>query len=665
MRSERGPLALVVAAALTVTGLSAAAQTVTTTTPPPVTTHSVAIGADHVLFVAADGTVVSLGSNRVGQLGVDVPTGSDFDYQVPSQVLTDAVQVAAGDAHSLVVKRDGTLWTFGSNLYGQLGTPTNAGTAAPNSVPTMVMTDVVRVAASQRVSLAVRKDGTLWGFGQSHEGQLGPDVSYSALTSTPVRIMTGVVDVAVGYNHVLVVKTDGSVWSWGANYNGQLGTETYTRTGVVVTTPVRVMAGAIGIAAGFNHSLVVKADGSLWTFGANSDGQLGGAADAMDVDVNVQPVPTKVMDGVAQAAAGDSFSIVRGTDGRVWTFGRRDQGQLGRSAWNERIGVVMDGASDVAASWKVAAVRRVDGTVWRFGSTGRITSAPMQIVPYAPDRRFGPVLPMSAAAVASAAFQPLCAAPSGLLDWFRVIVVRLLHVTCPATSPLGQSPAAGGPTTVTAPPSGTVLDCGGYNDGSGWPSTPAPPMGVTDCIVKAFGAGTPARFVMWTNTGAVVLRMLRTTYEVVAPHLVRVTTDPTRAGTGDEITVQECTQFFADWLDVRVAGCRTVATRPVTAPTPSVEAVLTSPSSVVAGQPVTMTVTVTAPDGRPITSGYVMVSANNAYTEAESRPAGDGRTTFTFKLRAGTYSVRAYFSGVDDEYRAAASAPVSFEVRAA
>jgi alpha-tubulin suppressor-like RCC1 family protein len=152
--------------------------------------------------------------------------------------LTGVVAVAAGFHHSLALKNDGTVWAWGSGMDGQLGYeqgPTSRNT--PAQVPGL--TDVVAVAAGDRHSLALKADGTVWGWGNNLSGQLG-NGTWQPYHYTPVKALnlTDVVAVDAGYGHSMAVKGDGTVWTWGDNRRGQLGDGTTLRDR---NTPGQVM----------------------------------------------------------------------------------------------------------------------------------------------------------------------------------------------------------------------------------------------------------------------------------------------------------------------------------------------------------------------------------------------------------------------------------------
>jgi Regulator of chromosome condensation (RCC1) repeat len=237
--------------------------------------------------------------------------------------MTGAIAVAAGGEHVVVLKTDGTVWTFGSNQYGQLGRPPS--TVAESATPKLVMSRAKAIAAGYFETDVVATDGSLWRFGLTDwmldsSGQRSTAI-WSAI---PSQVMVGVTAVAAGGSHVLALKPDGSVWSFGSNLSGQLGVSGGYGTSANNPIPAQVMSGGAAVKAGYDFSGVVKNDGSLWTFGDSFFGQLGSGIETS------RWTPTQVMTGVSVAAAGGSHTIVRKTDGSMWSFGNNEFGQLGR-----------------------------------------------------------------------------------------------------------------------------------------------------------------------------------------------------------------------------------------------------------------------------------------------------------------------------------------------
>jgi alpha-tubulin suppressor-like RCC1 family protein len=226
-----------------------------------------------------DGTVWSWGSNGYGQLG----DGTNTDRATPVQVsgLTNVKEIDAGAYHTVALKNDGTVWSWGSNGYGQLGDGTTEDRKAPVQVmvsPGVGLTNVKAIAAGDCHTVALKNDGTVWAWGRNNCSQLGDGTTIQRTTPVQVMASPGVgltnvkVIAAAGY-HTVTLKNDGTVWSWGYNYYGQLGDGTHTDRAV----PVQVsgLTDVTAIAAGDCHTVALKNDGTVWAWGSNGNGQLG------------------------------------------------------------------------------------------------------------------------------------------------------------------------------------------------------------------------------------------------------------------------------------------------------------------------------------------------------------------------------------------------------
>ena len=202
-------------------------------------------------------------------------TGSET---TPRQVgnAGDWKTIAAGKNHSLAIKSDGTLYAWGANHVGQLGNGENGTNfndkSKDKTVPIQIGTDRDwrTISAGNDYSSALKDAGALYTWGSNVVGELGDGTTTNK--SSPTRISAGWSAVSGGDSHILAIKTDNTLHSWGGNDSGQLGIGTTSRS---ENSPTQISAGWKAVAAGRWHSLALKSDGTLYAWGHNTIGQLG------------------------------------------------------------------------------------------------------------------------------------------------------------------------------------------------------------------------------------------------------------------------------------------------------------------------------------------------------------------------------------------------------
>ena len=247
--------------------------------------------------------------------GVKLSDGGSYQAAARN-VATRISAVSGGGDHTMYVKTGGTLWAMGYNLFGQLGD----GTKTHRSSAVQVATSVASVAAGRVHTMYVETDGTLWAMGYKVNGQLGDGKDANLeFRSTPVQVATGVASVAAGADHTMYVKTDGTLWATGSNAQGQLGNGGNSTS----TTPVQVATGVASVAAGRVHTMYVKTDGTLWAMGDNRYGQLG------DGTTTNRSSAVRGATGVASVSAGRVHTMHVKTDGTLWAMGYNLFGRLG------------------------------------------------------------------------------------------------------------------------------------------------------------------------------------------------------------------------------------------------------------------------------------------------------------------------------------------------
>ncbi len=286
---------------------------------------SASLGEGHGLAVTTSGQVYTWGDNYFGQLG-DGTTASNPTATILTG-LTGIIQVAAGDVHSLALSSDGTVWAWGGNQSGQLGDGTTVNRSAPVHIAGLA--NIVQVVAGARHSAALDKNGTVWVWGSNEFGQLGGGAAI-VNSSTPIALTglgstSSVSELVSGRQFLLALKTDGTVWAWGDNHAGQLGVGTTSSVTLPQLNPT--LSGIKALAAGSDHAVALDGNGNVWVWGANDAGQLGnGTNTASAVPVSLASTG---LTGVQAVAAGYDHVVVMKTDGTLWAWGLNTFGQLG------------------------------------------------------------------------------------------------------------------------------------------------------------------------------------------------------------------------------------------------------------------------------------------------------------------------------------------------
>jgi alpha-tubulin suppressor-like RCC1 family protein len=308
------------------------------------------------------------GDNYYGNIGDNTTETQRYTPVTTSAGGANWKQVDGGSDHTAAIKTDGTLWTWGRNISGQLGDNTSTERLTP--VTTFAGgTNWKQVAGGFAHTAAIKTDGTLWTWGENALGHLGDNTTVTRLT--PVTTFLGGTNwkqVDCGGSHAAAIKTDGTLWTWGYNNNGQLG----DNTTVTRLTPVTTFLGGTNwkqVSCGFDHTVAIKTDGTLWTWGNNNQGQLGN-----NTTINRTTPVTTFAGGTnwKQVASKASNTAAIKTDGTLWTWGGNTFGELGDNTTTNRSTPVTTFAG--GTNWKqvdcafyhIAAIK-TNGTLWTWG----------------------------------------------------------------------------------------------------------------------------------------------------------------------------------------------------------------------------------------------------------------------------------------------------------
>jgi len=228
-------------------------------------------GAFHTFAISTDSTLWGCGFNQEGNLGKGSNETSVLNLTQISAT-SHWRTITGGYVHSAAIRNDGTLWTTGWNMYGQLG----LGDTTTRIIFSQVDTSHTWKLASAGgiMTYAIKNDGTLWGWGYNGDGELGSGNTISQSKPTQIGSANNWVAVSAGFQFGIALKADGTIWSWGFNGNGQLGRSTSGMLDSVVTQ-IGSANNWKTIAAGSGFAFAIKSDSTLWGWGYNGQGQLG------------------------------------------------------------------------------------------------------------------------------------------------------------------------------------------------------------------------------------------------------------------------------------------------------------------------------------------------------------------------------------------------------
>uniref|UniRef100_A0A4X2M2C8 HECT and RLD domain containing E3 ubiquitin protein ligase family member 6 n=1 Tax=Vombatus ursinus TaxID=29139 RepID=A0A4X2M2C8_VOMUR len=287
------------------------------------------------------------GDNSFGQLGVKAArrgkAGQVRCQPGASLGSRDLLQAACGERHSLLLLSDGTVWSCGSNDCGQLGRKNTRNCEWPAPIQALKTQEVVLVSCGKEHSLAVCKTGRVFSWGSGSEGQLGIK-EFKKQNFIPKEILdlssVKIIQVSCGLYHSIALAQDGKVFSWGKNHYGQLG----LKENVSLQTRPQWVKSLNGIpmaqvAAGGDHSFALSLSGTPYGWGRNNVGQLALSGKNAPEQIH-KPCSIDELKSlhVTYISCGDEHTAVLTQDGKVFTFGSNNSGQLGRRQVSKKRG---------------------------------------------------------------------------------------------------------------------------------------------------------------------------------------------------------------------------------------------------------------------------------------------------------------------------------------
>ena len=285
-----------------------------------------------VLALIGPGKLYATGDNSFGQLGLGDSVDRESLSPIPRLFSADFACACAGESHSAALTKEGEVYVWGSNARGQLGDETFG--------PQVSLPELLRVSNDSRLvgmscglwhTVAWTRDGQVYSWGDNTYGQLGVGNNDGRTQPSRVRSLDGVQvrAVASGDFHTVLLSKNGKLLSWGKNNNGQLGLGAGFRDAFTPKTipPFSEKSKIVKVAAGYGMSMALTADGKLYGFGDNSGMQLGQHKNRR------LPKPTLIRSPASlvftQVACGKSHCLAINKLGKVFAWGTDTYGQLG------------------------------------------------------------------------------------------------------------------------------------------------------------------------------------------------------------------------------------------------------------------------------------------------------------------------------------------------
>jgi alpha-tubulin suppressor-like RCC1 family protein len=356
----------------------------TTSTSSPVLVSSITsvrwtkiAPGSHTLALRNDGSLWSWGFNSRGQLG----QGTQTSYSATPLNVTGTTiwsKVSAGSGFIVAIQSNGTLWAWGDNFSGQLGTASLTSTSSPVLVSGPAGASWATVSAGAAHALGITTTGQLYAWGANTQGQLGNNSTTNV--SSPVNIGTFASWALVALNgqNSLAITTTGQLYAWGLNSSGQLGDNTNTgkSSPILVSGPTNTSWSAVG--GGRDHSLGITITGQLYAWGSNTFGQLG------DITVVSKSSPILVSGPATTSwssiSGGTGHSLGITTTGQLYAWGQNGFGQLGDiTIVNKSSPILVSGPATTSwsavtcgLSHSLAFTQTGQLYAWGFGTSGQV-----------------------------------------------------------------------------------------------------------------------------------------------------------------------------------------------------------------------------------------------------------------------------------------------------
>ncbi len=284
-------------------------------------------GYDHSIALDKQGNLYLWGRNNYGQLG----SQSANDQSTPQKLAghTNFTAIEGGYWHTVGLKKNGTVWAWGHNYYAELGNGTREHSPWPVGVLQITasgiseLKKVTSIASVGYHTLALKEDGTVWGWGGNSFNELGKKGNEFQQYAIKIDGIPKIKEIAVGWHHSVALDYDGRLWIWGSDPAFQFKEE--TKKLYDHPTLLKHLPKFTKIACGSWHSLAIDENQNVWGWGKNHFGMLGTG----DTISHSSPILIKPLKNIVDIGGGCFQSIAVDSKGNIFSFGDNPSGQQG------------------------------------------------------------------------------------------------------------------------------------------------------------------------------------------------------------------------------------------------------------------------------------------------------------------------------------------------
>ena len=284
-------------------------------------------GFNHILCLNFKGSVFSFGANKSRQLGLGKKYDEFSRVYIPQKVdIPPCKQIACGDDFSMCLTEDDLLYSFGSNVCGQLGLGYNAKNKHNSPQLIQDLHNIKYIVCGGLHTICKSYNNTYYGWGANKNGQLGNDEMRNHYT--PIicnKYPDNIISIKCGGIHTLLLTLEGKLYSFGDNYNGQLGLNNDYIFGKKMPTLIRGIPEIRRIECGYNYSMCIDVNDYLWLFGGNDEGQLG----LGDKNHRYKPILHPTLSNIMDISSRGYSTFIKTLDHKIYAFGCNEYSQLG------------------------------------------------------------------------------------------------------------------------------------------------------------------------------------------------------------------------------------------------------------------------------------------------------------------------------------------------